>query len=381
VIFLLTHFPWDSTTGGGCITRFWANTLAVDEPIFWCSLSKPAGNDVFVHSSILRVSTAAPAWGNLRLRLHAFWQGFNRKVWCRYAAARIKRRLQTLNPRIFWIVADYTLAPVVLKLIPVLNSFRLHISLHDHPASSAERSGVGSADLQAVTRFQELLGSLTLSADGVSEELINCVAPNAVSKAIITLPASPQSPTLTAPGQSGCLSVGLCGNFFGRSEIDCFLSGLEVWAKRSGRDWRLTIFGPDPGVRLDSRIELKGVREVDEVRRELKHVDVLLLPLPVENSVIMRTSVPTKLTTYLEIGSLIFAFAPSNSITESLISTNHLGPVVTTLDPERVAGEIENLVHWDLFAADAGRQRLLAGRYSECRMVTDLRKLLGHSKS
>ena len=92
-----------------------------------------------------------------------------------------------------------------------------------------------------------------------------------------------------------------------------------MWSKNSGRDWQIVVFGDRPKTALDHRIDARGFAPLEQVRRELADSDLLLLPLPVgSDSLQMTTSVPTKLSTYLEVGRLVFALLPANSTTASV---------------------------------------------------------------
>jgi hypothetical protein len=276
-------------------------------------------------------------------------------------------------------VADYTLGSVGLRLLPKLARRQVHVSLHDHPLESARRAGFCRYDLREIAAFQSGLAALHPTVDAVSEELLKAIMPDVKRTSIIALPAMScaTAPAVVGPTTEGPLRFGLSGNFFGQEELNCFLHGLEQWSSRTGRDWRLLVFGRKPEGKLDQRIDFRGFRPIEEARDQLARCDVLLLPLPVDaDSIQMRTSVPTKLTTYLEVGRLVFAFAPSGSATERIIAQSALGPVVTRLDPSVVAGQLNQLATWNLAAANVGRQRLLEHRYNEHRMLSDLNCLL-----
>lgn len=350
-----------------------------DEPIHWFALSRPAGTVPFDAVHVSKEYMSPPARGNVRLRLDGFWRWFQRRYWAPYAARRIVRRIETLQPRIIWLMADFGLAPVGLRLLPFLRNRRVHVSIHDHLEASAVRYKSSRQFVAELRAFQQGLKALRPSADAVSEELLAETLPEATRKAVVTMAVEPGAcaAQLRGPSSQGPLRVGLSGNFFGEEELDCFLSGLRKWSSSTGRDWQLLVFGNPRISCLDPRIEAYAFTPLEKVREALSRCDLLLLPLPIDDeSAQMRTSIPTKLVTYLEVGRLIFALAPAVSVTRRLIEGERIGAVVTRLDPAMVVEKLEALLGWDLNLAHTGRQHLIKGRFDGHRILHDLKGAL-----
>ena len=376
MILLVTCFPWDSGQGGPAILRHWVRKLDT-EPIHWFALGRPAGQVSFSASHVRCEFRAAPAHGNVRFRLGNFWRWYQRRVWSRQMAALLARRVEELKPRIVWLMADFGLAPVGLRLLPRLKNRRVHLSFHDDLPAAAQREGCSSGFQAEISAFLAGLRELNFTGDAVSEELLADTAPTARASAIVTLPVD--STKLAAgfrgPRPSGPMRIGFSGNFYGEREFVCFVEGLKLWSRQTGRDWRMRVFGAEKLGGMDARIEARGVTPADEVRATLADCDLLLLPSPLDRPE-MRTNMPTKLVSYLELGRMVFAFAPANSATARVLKEGNIGPVVSTCDPALVAKELEGLGASDPVAAQAGWQRLIGGRFGEERIMRDLRSIL-----
>lgn len=377
-IFLITNFPWDSPTGGACIIRHLVSQLT-GQPINWFCLSAPAGKVEFVHDHVTTEYMSAPAWGNVRLRLHVFWRWYRWTIWARYVAWRIARRIKQVKPRLVWIVADFTIVPVATWLLPQLRDRRLHLSIHDHLQDSARREGFSAPLLKRIAQFETAVTVMKPTVDGVSQELIDSFILAPLAEAIVTLPVklTASENMLRGLAADGPLTIGLSGNFWGEKELQCFAEGMELWSQKSGRDWKMQIFGRSGSIENPNRIEMRGYVPIEKVLVELGECDLLLLPLPVDpESSQMATSVPTKLVTYLEVGRLVFAFAPPRSVTKRLVEENAVGFVACCCDPRVVVDGLERLLKWDLRAAETGRQRLLADRFNEARIFRDFTRVL-----
>ena len=314
-----------------------------------------------------------PAYGNVRLRLGRFWRWYQRALWSGLIARRLSALMRELRPSLVWLMADFSLVPVGLRLWPMLRGQRVHVSIHDDLLATAQREQCSKAFLSEVKAFLSVLSVSDCSADTVSEELLEEVVPRARQKAVVTLAVDPAACVagLRGPSERGTFIVGFSGNFYGESEVACFVEGLNLWSERCGRDWRLRVFGSEALGKLDARIEARGFTPIEQVRAELTDCDLLLLPSPLERPE-MRTNMPTKLVTYLEAGRLIFAFAPKQSATERVITGSGIGCVQHSQDPEAVARGLAELCTQDITVARNGWQCLIENRFSEQRILRDL---------
>ena len=306
VIFLITCFPWDSGQGGPFILRHWVKRLD-SEPIYWFALSGPAGQVPFEAPHLQCEFRAPPARGKYRCGLIHFGggisTGFGHQKQLRCSSAESQTTSRYLAS------GRFRACPVGLRLLPMLHDQRAHVSIHDDPKATAQREGCSSSSLGVVQNFLNGLRDMDVSADaGSSEELLADILPQAKRSAIVTLPVDPSkcASTFVGPRKQGPLTVGFSGNFFGAKEFACFVEGLRLWSQQSGRDWQMRPFWrPDLG-RFDPRVTARGFTPPTMVRKVLSDCDLLLLPSPLDRPE-MRTSVPTKLVSYVEVGRMVFA--------------------------------------------------------------------------
>lgn len=376
MILLITCFPWDARYGGAFILRKLVGGLR-DEKLHWFSISEPSNGVGLPLGGVSFEYRSAPNFGNVRLGLGRFWGWYKRSLWGPGVARELRRWIGKHRPKLVWLVADYGLAPIALRLLPTLRGTRFHISLHDDLETTAERERVSEAFLREIRAFLTDLRGMDFTADAVSEELLEACAPTAREAGIVTMPVDPTTCVrqFRPPRSTGRLEIGFSGNFFGIQEIRCFVEALKTWSVQASRDWRLQTFGCERMKDLDSRIDAHGYTESGEVRQALMGCDLLLLPSPLDRPE-MRTNMPTKLVTYLELGKMVLAFAPAGSSTERVLVEANLGPVITNLSKQDSALAIQRAFNWDYAAAEKGWNNLLAGRFNEERILGDLRRLL-----
>src|SRR5689334_16370626 len=117
MILLVSYFPWDSAHGGAFILRHWVQRLD-QEPIHWFALSRQSGLVPFDAPHVTREFRGPPAYGNVRFRLARFWRWYERRIWSTRTVSLLIQRIEKLRPRIVWLMADFGLAPVGLRLLP-----------------------------------------------------------------------------------------------------------------------------------------------------------------------------------------------------------------------------------------------------------------------
>jgi glycosyltransferase involved in cell wall biosynthesis len=378
MILLITCFPWDDVSGGAVIVRNDVQVLS-NEVIHWFALSRPTGRISLPPPNVEHEFRAPPARGNVRLKLNRFWRWYARSVWADGTARVIARRIRELQPRLVWLVADFGIGPIGRRLLPMLSQRRVHISLHDNLEATASREGYSGKFIGEIHRFLAGLRNIQFTADAVSEELLQECAPTAQSAAVITAPVDPTkcAYSFQAPGDSGRFRIGFSGNFLGEEEFRCFVEGLKMWSKKTGRDWQILVFGRSDLGKVHPNVEAYSYTPADEVRTRLSECDILLLPSPVEREE-MKTNMPTKLITYIETGRMIFCFAPEGSAVQRVLHRAKLGPVLTSRDAALAEAALLGLQEWDFAAAAAGWRSLIEDRFNKQRITRDVLSLFGH---
>ncbi len=356
--------------------RHWVSRLE-GEKIMWIAMSKASHQVEFSATHVDCEHRVPPARGNVRLGLDSFWRWYYRKIWAGLTAKSLAGRIAELSPRLVWLMLDFGIVPVMLRMLPHLQRQRLHVSIHDDPVATAERERCSRAFIDEARSVLGALDRIEFTADAVSEELLSSCVPEAQMRAVVTMPVNERrrAEAVREPRRDGILTVGFSGNFMGMKEFACFVGGLRLWKERTGRDWRLLAFGNSQLGILDPRIDARGFTPADEVNAKLQECDLLLLPMALEGEE-MKTSVPTKLVSYVECGRMVFSFAPQGSATARILRESHLGPVVSVISPVAVAEALDQLESWDIKATEEGWQSLTTHRFNEDRILKDLKDCL-----
>ncbi|MHA3772795.1 hypothetical protein ACXR0O_14775 [Verrucomicrobiota bacterium sgz303538] len=147
------------------------------------------------------------------------------------------------------------------------------------------------------------------------------------------------------------ISVGHIGNIYSIEEVRRFCVALSRLAERVGRSARMLFIGNSS--RYRSVAEGHNVKcEFIEALEEARAVALLanctflyaMYPFDRISAVFRKTSLPTKLTTYLKAQRPIFAHTPIPSSLASFIEDTEVGTVCQSCVPGELCGSIEALL-------------------------------------
>lgn len=370
---LATWFAPDDRKGGAVIVRSLAERFPADR-LRWYTFSHPAGPLIAPFAAQFSGCCVATNRGASRLGLGRFWKWHRRAIWPHSAARRVVEVARAWQPEVVWIVLDYLTVPVAANLVRRLPGQRFHFSIHDDPQHTASREGESHAALRGCRAALETLRTSNASLDAVSEELLASAGWPVERQAVVTLGCDPAASVaqISPPRAEGPLTIGVAGNYLGVAELRVALAGLDIWQQAAGRPWRIVVVGRPDLAGIHPYVETVAYRHADTVRQILASADVLYIPLGLraEDREQMRTSLPTKLVSYAELGKLVLAHAPHDSATARVLRDHALGVALDSHDPAEVAQAIDRLLQWDLPSANAGRQRLLDDRFAPQAIAT-----------
>jgi hypothetical protein len=142
-----------------------------------------------------------------------------------------------------------------------------------------------------------------------------------------------------APGRpsDGELAVGHIGSIYATDEWRSFVRALEATAKKSGRTAKMIMIGLAPKFR-PAAAELAGTVEIvddlpeaEAVRRLAGcHFLYAMYPFEPRSEVFRRTSLPTKISSYLKCRRPIFAHSPAGSTLIDIVERHGLGVACTS---------------------------------------------------
>jgi hypothetical protein len=146
------------------------------------------------------------------------------------------------------------------------------------------------------------------------------------------------------------LHVGHLGTLYSETEVIAFMQGAGLAAKQLGRRLRLTFIGgnrinPARHANLlppDALIEVSPSLGEGEALQRLSSCHLLYAMYPFEERcrVFRMTSLPTKLSSYIQIQRPVFAHTPADSTLAEMVQQHRIGGVCDSLDPTVIGGSI-----------------------------------------
>jgi hypothetical protein len=268
-----------------------------------------------------------------------------------------------------WTVLDYHVVPVAAELVRRKAAQHYHYSIHDHPNAMAQVHFRSPASIAKVAEGFALVKATSASFDAVSEELLGASGVIGRPNAVVTMGCRLDRcfSNIRPPAQRGCLRIAYAGSHFPPHRAFQLVEGLKLWSAATGRDWEIHKFGGRISSPMPPEIIWRGFLTPEALVAELRNMSYLVLAFDGADapmSVVAATSLPTKLTSYLEAGRLVLAMVPEHSATARIVRHGSMGPILDSTQPQAVANAIESGMSWDLDAADQGREALLRGRFN-----------------
>jgi len=163
-------------------------------------------------------------------------------------------------------------------------------------------------------------------------------------------PHVPSLPKLDGVPNDCELHVGHLGTLYSEVEMRRFMEGAGLAARFLGRRLRLTFIGgnrinPARHASLlppDARIEISPSLGETEALHRLSSCHLLYALYPFEERcrVFRMTSLPTKLSSYIQIQRPVFAHTPEDSTLAEMVNQHRIGGVCDSLDPTVIGGSI-----------------------------------------
>jgi len=260
-----------------------------------------------------------------------------------------------------WVVAMDEGVAVGLRLLELAPAVPLHVSVHDDQEHGMYTRSRRYRFLARVTRSpvrRLLLGAR--SVDTTSDEMADYYRDrlglrSTVVHPILSRAAGVASP---APRDAAALTVGHIGSIYAATEFRRFLAAFRATADQLGRAPRGVFIGllpryrrlvGDAGVRGEF---LMDVPEPDAVPC-LARCDFVYAMYPFDRAsrVFTRTSLPTKLSTYAQVGRPILAHAPADSTLARAITRFGTGTVADRNSTATLQTAIRQLAHADVAPA------------------------------
>lgn len=231
----------------------------------------------------------------------------------------------------------------------------MHVSVQDDQAEAICRRSrryrwLESLALRAWLRLLHSAGSVDVISSGMQRYYQR-------QRQLDTFVFHPHVPALLPPPgplDDSELHVGHLGTLYSETEIIAFMQGAGVAARQLGRRLRLTFIGgnrinPARHASLlppDARIEISPSLGETEALHRLSSCHLLYALYPFEERcrVFRMTSLPTKLSSYIQIQRPVFAHTPEDSTLAEMVIQHRIGGVCDSLDPTVIGGSILSIL-------------------------------------
>ncbi len=269
------------------------------------------------------------------------WLGAMRS-WVKQTALQ----LANLRADAYWIVPMHETIPVGLELTRNTRS-PVHLSIQDDQTDSIGQRSRRYRHLIPLMRRQWLqLAHTARSIDVCSHGMQKYYSNRYSLPCSVFHPYVPHLPAQSHLGKNSIkLTVGHIGSLYSTQEWRAFLVGLKSIALASASQLHLRLVNPS-GIPLAETKAILGGHEVEvtphledaELCQLLGQCDFLysMFPFDTRSEVFRRTSLPSKLATYLKAGRPIFAHTPADSTLATWIEDTALGNVCPSLDQAHI---------------------------------------------
>lgn len=276
------------------------------------------------------------------IRSPLLWAG-----WRNRQMHSIIRRLIAEKADAYWVVAmnEGILAG---QDIAQSTSAPIHVSVQDDQAEAICRRSrrYRWMERMAARAWQDLLTRAS-SVDVISKGMQDYYARKRGISSFVCHPclSQPVSRSESAPSESE-LHIGHLGNLYSAAAVQTFLKGALLAAGQLGRKLRVTFIG-DGFIASQIRRNCPTLAPMMEVLDELPETEALdllsscsllyaMYPFEERSRVFRVTSIPTKLTSYIQAHRPIFAHTPEDSTLASFVRDNDVGEICSSLDHHEI---------------------------------------------
>ena len=244
----------------------------------------------------------------------------------------------------------------------------LHVSVFDLPYTFGYQEAENSVIRAGFEQWALEANSLDFASPGMAAHLEPYRGRRAERDIAVWSSAGvPLGPRRLPIARPGVKSIVFCGSLRFFREFKALSAALALLERKYGRRIVLRLFS-------NKQLDLPGVEymgfETDRVKlvETLRESDLAYSPLSLDakDRLLVETSFPGKIATYLQADLPILAHAPASATNYRFVLENDVGIGIDTLDPERIA---EQILNYD--AASELRQRHAGNCYDVLRKKFD----------
>ena len=263
--------------------------------------------------------------------------------------SRVKNLVDRIDADLYWVVGHYEGISVAAELIS--QGKKVHLTIHDDPFGTWIRS-------QRYTMFRPLLRNTfprllraAQSIDVTSWGMRNLYREKYGVKCFALYLHVQPLPQLTASPDPIHLTIGHIGTLYHPQPFLRFVSACKKLAGRGKRSLRIIRIGSSPEMDAIAAADREIFASHGDLSEEnaiplLASCDLLyaMYPAGKEYELFRRTSLPIKVSTYIQAQRPIFAHTPDDSTLACVVAKYKIGSICESVFEDDIAGDIRALL-------------------------------------
>jgi hypothetical protein len=263
--------------------------------------------------------------------------------------SRVRNLLDQMQADLYWVVGHYEGISVAAELIS--QGKKVHLTIHDDPFGTWIRSE-RYAMFRPVLRntFPRLLRAAH-SVDVTSWGMRNLYRQKYGVKCFALYLHVPALPQLTASPEPSHLSIGHIGTLYQPQPFLRFVSACKKFAAQEKRQLRIVRIGSSPEMDLVAAADTGIFASPGDLSEEdaipvLAACDLLyaMYPAGKKYELFRRTSLPIKVSSYVQAQRPIFAQTPGDSTLACIVAKYKIGQVCLSQREDEIARDIPALL-------------------------------------
>jgi hypothetical protein len=262
---------------------------------------------------------------------------------------RVRKIAEQMDAEMYWVVGHYEGISVAADLCDQQKP--VHLTIHDDPFGTWRRSNRFRMFQPLLSRtFPRLLGRAR-SVDTTSWGMRNLYRQKYDVKCFSVYLHVPRLPRLDCAPDPGKLTVGHIGTLYQKEPFGRFLNACERIAAEKKRALRVIEIGSSPEMNQFRKehpavFEAHGDLYEDDAVPLLARCDLLyaMYPSGSKYELFRRTSLPIKLSTYVQAQRPIFAHSPADSGLARIVGPARVGCVCSSEEPGQIARQIRETI-------------------------------------
>jgi glycosyltransferase involved in cell wall biosynthesis len=304
-------------------------------------------------------------------------------LWIRPGSSAVDKIAHSMSADLYWVVAADEGVLVGLSL--AASGKPVHVTVHDDPVCLFSRTKRYRHLVPFMSKAFSQLLKAAVSVDVVSEEMREFYQQQADINSLVVFRYVKQLKKF-APRKprEGPLLVGHIGTIYSELEFRRFIEALRTYGEKVGKTVRVLKIGrsrefekvqADHGDIIDDRGDLCESTAIEA----LAECDFLyaMYPHGSRHEVFRKTSLPTKLTTYIQAQRPILAHSPADSGLARVVKEYGIGTVCSSLDQDKILEAVGECCQADV---NGERYETIRSELLGVSHVTALRDALSHAQ-